>query len=42
MVTNLIKDKVESFSDGKTYTDEYDDDECKEDKIIGFIQNTCG
>ena len=34
MVTNFIKDEVESFSNTEIYTDEEDDSE--EDRVIGF------
>ena len=39
LVTNFIKDKVESSSDAEVYTDDdydYDDDDSEEDRIIGF------
>ena len=39
VVTNFIRDKVESFFDTAIYTD---DDDCKEIRIIGFTQNACG
>ena len=43
VVTNFIRDKVESFFDTAIYTDEDDDDDdCQEIRIIGFIQNACG
>ena len=40
VVTNSIKDKVESFSNAEVYTG----DECNPegDKVIGFRQNVCG
>ena len=34
LVTNFIKDEVESFSDAEVYTDDNDDSE--EDKVIEF------
>ena len=38
VVTNFIRDKVESFFDTAIYTDEDDDDDdCQEIRIIGFI-----
>ena len=40
VVTNCIKDKVESFSNAEVYTgDEYNPEG---DKVIGFRQNVCG
>ena len=33
VVTNFIKDEVESFSDTEVYTDE---DNSEEDRVIGF------
>ena len=34
MMTNFIKDKVESFSDTEVYT--HDDDDSEEDRVIEF------
>lgn len=37
VVTNFIKDEVESLSDAEVYTDDdNDDDDFEEDRVIGF------
>ena len=43
VVTNFIKDEVESLSDAEVYTDDDDDDDddFEEDRVIGFRWNGC-